>query len=111
MKLQNTLIIGLLAACAPSVFAYKGDASAGEAKSAVCATCHGQDGNSTIPVNPSLAGQNYTYLRRALLDYRSGVRKNAIMNGQAAGLSDEDIANFAKYYSLQSGRLVNLKAR
>lgn len=111
MKLQNTLMIGLLAISVPPLHAYKGDASAGEAKAVVCAACHGQGGNSTIPINPSLAGQNYTYLERALLDYRSGARKNAIMNGQAAGLSDEDIANLAKYYSLQSGKLVNLKAR
>ena len=111
MKLQNVLIIALLAVSVPVALAHKGDASAGETRAAACAACHGQDGNSTIPVNPSLAGQNYTYLERALLDYRSGARKNPIMNGQAAGLSDEDIANLAKYYSLQSGKLVNLKAR
>ncbi len=111
MKLRNLLVVGLLVVSAPSAFSHKGDASAGEAKSVVCAACHGQDGNSTIPVNPSLAGQNYTYLKRTLLDYRSGVRKNAIMNGQASGLSDEDIANLSKYYSLQSGTLVNLKVR
>ncbi len=111
MKLPDILIIGLLAISASSAFAYKGDAAAGEARATACAACHGQGGNSTIPINPSLAGQNYTYLERALLDYRSGARKNAIMGGQAAGLSDEDIANLAKYYSSQAGALVDLKFR
>lgn len=80
-----------------------GDAAAGKEKSSVCAACHGADGNSTIPMNPILAGQYADYLVRALKDYKSGDRQNAIMNGIAAGLSEEDMADLAAYFSSQSG--------
>ena len=111
MKYQHILVSLALLGAAPGVMAYKGDASAGEAKAKVCAACHGADGNSAIPVNPSLAGQNYTYLVQALKDYRSGARNNPIMKGQAAGLSDEDIVNLAKYYYTQTGKLVPMTAK
>lgn len=80
-----------------------GDAAAGKEKSSVCAACHGADGNSTIPMNPILAGQYADYLVRALKDYKSGDRQNAIMNGIAAGLSEEDMEDLAAYFSSQSG--------
>lgn len=96
---------------APQAQAYKGDAAVGASRSTVCSACHGKDGNSIIPLNPSLAGQNYTYLVQTLKDYRSGARKNPIMNAQAAGLSDDDIANLAKYFSTQRGKLTALPHR
>ena len=105
------LFMALALAVATPAFAYQGDIAAGAAKSAVCAACHGKDGNSVIAVNPSLAGQNYTYLVQTLKDYRSGARKNAIMGAQAAGLSDADINDLAQYFSAQSGKLVDLKAK
>jgi cytochrome c553 len=111
MKLQGIMLSALLVVAAPSALAYKGDAEAGKAKSAVCAACHGADGNSAIPINPSLAGQDYSYLVQALKDYRSGARSNPIMNGQAAGLKDEDIQDLAKYFSVQTGNLVPVKAK
>ena len=46
--------------------ALPGDAAAGEAKSAVCAACHGMDGNSMIPMYPKLAGQHEAYAARQL---------------------------------------------
>ena len=100
-----------LALAAPSAFAFDGDAEAGAAKATVCAACHGPDGNSVIPANPSLAGQNYSYLVQTMKDYRDGRRNNAIMNAQSTALTDADIANLAKYYSAQPGRLVDLKSR
>jgi cytochrome c553 len=112
MKLQSVILSVILAGAAPAVLAYKGDAEAGKTKAAaICAACHGADGNSTIPVNPSLAGQNYSYLAQALKDYRTGARSNPIMNGQAAGLTDEDIENLAKYFSSQTGNLVSMPAK
>jgi cytochrome c553 len=111
MKLNGLMLSALLIVASPAVLAYKGDAEEGKKKSAVCAACHGADGNSTIPVNPSLAGQNYSYLVQALKDYRSGARSNPIMNGQAAALKDEDIFNLAKYFSKQTGNLVPLSAK
>ena len=39
-----------------------GDAAAGEAKSAICAACHGVDGNSTVAMWPKIAGQHAQYI-------------------------------------------------
>lgn len=99
--LYTALVTLVLSVASPAMAA--GDAAAGKEKSAVCAGCHGEDGNSTITMNPRLAGQYADYLVRALKDYKSGDRKNAIMNGIAAGLSDEDMKDLAAYFSSQSG--------
>lgn len=82
-----------------------GDESKGAELSATCAACHGADGNSTIPTNPILAGQYESYLVRALQDYRSGARQNAIMAGFAAALSDQEIRDLAAYFSNQESEL------
>lgn len=78
-----------------------GDIAAGKEKAtAVCASCHGADGITTIdPSYPKLAGQYPDYLARALTDYKTGARKNPIMMGMAAALTKEDVANVAAYYS------------
>lgn len=79
-----------------------GDAAAGKAKSAVCAACHGQNGMATIPTYPHLAGQNKAYLVSSLKAYKAKQRTGgmaAVMQAQAAGLSDADIENLAEYYS------------
>ncbi len=91
-------------------FAYAADVELGKAKAEqVCKTCHGMDGAGIDDTYPKLAGQYADYMEQALKDYRSGARSNAIMSGFAATLSDEDIANLAKYYStLQEGRLTDL---
>lgn len=94
----------LLAALAFAVPALAGDPAAGETKSATCQACHGPDGKGTVPMYPVLAGQYEDYLVHALRAYRDGSRKNAIMAGLAAPLSDEDIEDLAAYYaSLPSG--------
>ena len=67
----------------------------------VCAACHGVDGNSPIPANPSLAGQHSSYIYKQLADYKAGRRKNAIMSGMVANLSDADMRNLAAYFSAQ----------
>ncbi len=79
-----------------------GDASAGKAKAAVCASCHGADGMALLPAYPNLAGQNEEYLVSALKAYRSKERQGgsaALMHAMAANLSDDDIANLAAYYA------------
>ena len=111
MKISTILLFAVLLAATTAAVAGHGDASAGAAKSSVCAGCHGNDGNSAISGNPSLAGQEPTYLVQALKDYRAGTRKNAIMNGFAAELKDDDIADLAAFFSSQSGKLVPLPAR
>lgn len=71
---------------------------------ATCAACHGEHGNKTIqPSYPLLAGQYADYLEASLKQYRDGSRKNAVMNGQAANLTDGEIAALARYYARQDG--------
>ncbi|MGA7966770.1 MAG: c-type cytochrome [Gammaproteobacteria bacterium] len=66
-----------------------------------CAACHGARGVSTNPVYPSLAGQKSDYLLRALQEYKSGKRKNAIMNGMASGLTLQQMQQLADYFGRQ----------
>jgi cytochrome c553 len=86
---------------ANTVFA-AGDPVAGKQKAALCATCHGANGIAVAPTYPNLAGQNEAYLISALQAYRSKERNGgmaAIMQMQAANLSDADIDNIAAYFS------------
>ncbi len=83
----------------------EGNLAAGKQKATtVCASCHGVDGNKTLDNSyPKLAGQHSDYLLKALKDYKSGKRSNAIMAAQAQTLSDADMANLAVYFgSLKS---------
>ncbi len=86
----------------------EGDAEAGKAKSSVCAACHGPDGNSAIEMNPKLAGQHESYLVKQLKDFKLASetggeegRNNAVMNGQAAQLSEQDMKDLAAYFGSQ----------
>ncbi|HPG60620.1 MAG TPA: cytochrome c [Casimicrobium sp.] len=82
------------------------DLAAGAAKAKeVCAACHGADGNSTDVNNPRLAGQHADYLAKALRDYKSGERSNAIMKGFATALSKRDIENLSAYFASQKSSL------
>jgi cytochrome c553 len=69
----------------------KGEASFG----AVCVACHGADGNSGTPSNPKLAQQHPEYLVKQLQEYKAGKRKNPIMQGIAAALTEDDMRNIA----------------
>lgn len=78
-----------------------GDPQAGQQKSGQCAACHGADGNSASPQFPKLAGQSAIYLIKQLEDFKSGARKNPIMNGIASGLSKKEMADLASWFSSQ----------
>lgn len=79
--------------------------------SQICAACHGADGNSAVPANPRLAQQHYDYLYKQLVDYtvRQGqqrpARENAIMNGIASQLADDDKRHVAAWFASQSAQL------
>jgi cytochrome c553 len=74
----------------------KPDLVKGEASfAAVCAACHGADGNSGTPVNPKLAQQHPEYLVKQLQEFKSGKRNNAVMKGFATALSDDDMRNIS----------------
>ncbi len=79
-------------------------AAGGKKYEAVCASCHGADGNSAAPENPKLAGQHPEYLLKQLQEFKSGKRKNAIMQGFAATLSDEDMRNIAAWATSQKAK-------
>jgi len=80
----------------------RGNAEAGAAKAAVCAACHGVNGNSVNPEWPSLAGQNARYLEEQLRLFRAGHRNNLVMYPLAMALADEDIADLAAYFATQT---------
>lgn len=102
MKYISLPIIALTALfSANSAFA-AGDVAAGKASTAICASCHGVNGIASVGMYPNLAGQNEAYLVSALKAYRSKERNGgmaAIMQMQAANLSDADIDNIAAYFS------------
>ena len=81
---------------AEPVKAVKPDLAKGEASfTAICASCHAADGNSSVPVNPKLAQQHPEYLVKQLQEFKSGKRANPIMSGMAASLTDADMKNIA----------------
>ena len=84
----------------------RGNAENGKTKAQPCTACHGPEGNKPIgPDFPILAGQHADYLRKALLDYKSGARSNAIMKGLAEPLSKQDIEDLSAYFSGQVSKL------
>ena len=93
------LLTALLLACATATRAQDGSAEAGQAKAAVCAACHGADGNSLNPEWPSLAGQHARYLVSQIEAFKSGNRANPLMNPIAAGLSAQDAADLGAYFA------------
>lgn len=108
MKLFASLALAATFAFAGSAFATevaagpKVDTAAGEAKyNAVCAACHGADGNAGSPEYPRLAGQHPEYLAKQLHEFKSGKRANAIMSGFSAMLSDADVQNISAWLAVQ----------
>jgi cytochrome c553 len=78
----------------------KGEASYG----AICASCHGADGNSGTPAYPKLAQQHPEYLVKQLQEFKSDKRSNAIMKGFASALSDEDMKNIAYWVTAKKAK-------
>jgi cbb3-type cytochrome c oxidase subunit III len=105
MKLIASLLIAaalvapaLTAQAAEPAKVAKPDVAKGEASyNAVCAACHGADGNSGSPANPKLAQQHPDYIVKQLQEFKSGKRANAIMSGMVAALSEDDMKNIAAY--------------
>lgn len=101
-KVFSAIAILALASGHALAAAPEGSADAGKQKSAVCAACHGVDGNSVNPEWPSLAGQHAAYIVSQLEHYQKGNRNNALMSPQAAALEPQDMADLAAYYSSQT---------
>ena len=108
-KSVQTLVVMLTAALASTMVLAAGDAGAGKAKSALCAGCHGADGNSMVPNFPKLAGQGEKYLIKQMKDIKSGERAVPEMTGMLAASSDQDIADMAAYFAGQTAQLAGAK--
>ncbi len=81
-----------------------GNVAAGKSKSAACSACHGVDGNSLVPIYPSLAGQSANYIVKQLADFKSGERKDPIMAGMVAALTQQDMNDLAAYFTVQNAK-------
>ena len=76
----------------------------------VCAACHGGNGNSPSPANPSLAGQPAEYITLQLAHFKAGIRVNPIMTAMAAPLSPDDMKALGAYFSQQAARTTGAKS-
>ncbi|MGV2836388.1 c-type cytochrome [Pseudomonas shirazensis] len=105
---MNKLFVSLLltmgvAGAASAADPIKGDAAAGQAKTAVCGACHNPDGNSLAPNFPKLAGQGERYLEKQLHDIKTGKRVVLEMTGMLEPFNDQDLADIASYFASQKG--------
>jgi len=112
---SRTILVALAAAVLAIGFgtasAADGNAAAGKQKAAPCEACHGADGNGIAPNYPALAGQYQDYLEHSLRQYKDGQRNNAIMNGMAAPLSDQDIKDLAAFFSSLPSKISDLHGK
>ena len=97
--------VGAASAQAPAKPA-KPDLAKGEAAytAKACASCHNADGNSAIAANPKLAQQHPEYILKQLQEFKSGKRKNAVMQGMAATLSDEEMRDVAWFVGSKTAK-------
>ncbi len=118
MKALNTLLNAARTATLGALFALSSgaalaatpaaapapDLAKGQASAAVCSACHTIDGSRGSPANPILAGQHPEYLVKQLQEFKAGKRKNAVMAGFAATLSDDDMRNVAAFYASKTAK-------
>lgn len=71
----------------------------GKTKAASCSGCHGEDGNSSMPGFPKLAGQHQAYLLKQLQAFKSGARNAPMMAPLALGLDEKSMEEIADFYA------------
>ena len=84
--------------------AHWGDAKAGQAKAAICAACHGLDGNAMQQNAPRIAGMPERYIADQLQLFKSGQRTSglaAVMMPFASTLSAQDMRNVGAWFASQ----------
>ncbi len=108
MKIVNGIIFALSLAIAPLTLA-AGNADAGQSKSAMCAACHGADGNSPAATFPKLAGLGEKYLLKQMKDVKAGERKIPEMTGMLDAMTDQDLEDLAAYFSGNKRQLSGAK--
>ncbi|MCA3240444.1 MAG: cytochrome c4 [Rubrivivax sp.] len=94
----SSLPVASALAAAPAP-AFKPDLAKGQQLAATCLACHTADGSRGAPANPILQGQHPEYLVKQLIEFKSGKRKNAIMAGMVAALSEEDMKHISAFYA------------
>ena len=91
---RRCVLVGAALAAAPAAMA-----QIAPQRLALCAACHGADGNSTLKGIPSLAAQPKLFLENQLVLIREGVRDIPSMKGMLNGVSDAEVTALAKYYA------------
>ena len=110
MKKMILTVTALLTTALAAPFALAaGDAAAGQAKTAMCAGCHGADGNSAMATFPKLAGQGEKYLTKQLQDIKAGDRVIPEMTGMLSNASEQDLQDMAAYYASKTIQMAGAK--
>lgn len=101
----TSALLAFSASAADAPAAPKADLAKGAASyAAVCVACHGADGNSSVPLQPTLAQQHPEYLMKQLLEFKSGARQDAVMQGFAAMLTEDDARNISWWLASQTAK-------
>lgn len=101
MKKKYLLVASFALAVVTGSAMAGGDANAGQVKASTCMGCHAAHSANAVPNYPvpKLGGQHAEYIVSALQAYKSGKRSHPTMQANASGLSDEDMADIAAYFS------------
>jgi cytochrome c553 len=107
MRIPTWLIVAFSVAFPVASMAAEGNPAAGKAKAeaAGCFACHGvdglatEDGLATDKNLPNLDAEPDLYLQFQLVFFRTGVRKNEVMNAMAEQLSNDDLRNLSAYFA------------
>lgn len=100
-KNMLALAFALASSVASTILHAETTVKAGKEKSTACAGCHGENGNSMVSTFPKLAQQHSSYLIKQLRAFKEGSRNDPMMSSVAQGLSEEDMAEIAAFYSAQ----------
>ena len=101
------LMVPLVAASQDKSASARPDLKRGqEIAGSICVACHGLDGNSAIPANPKLSGQDTVYLHKQLNDFAKpandkSARVNSVMTGMVGSISEADRLHVAAFYASQ----------
>ena len=99
IKKLLVLSISLAFSTAPNLVHAEGNISLGKTKSASCAGCHGEDGNSIASTFPKLAGQHAGYIAQQLQAFKDNTRNAPMMAPYAMGLDNDSIEDIAAFYA------------
>ena len=98
-RAAQAVVLGLVSAAAMAVDPPDVDLErAREIHMARCFMCHGENGESSTPLYPRLAGQHYQYTAKQLEAFLSGKRESRTMGSMVEGLSTEEMVALGVLY-------------